>query len=47
MLLGALLFGYFTQDFAKARALYGVVAVVHAYVELPLLLMFVRLPRAS
>jgi hypothetical protein len=47
VLLGTLLFGYFTQDFAKARALYGVVAVVHAYVELPLLLMFVRLPRAS
>lgn len=37
--LSALLVWYFYRDFKAARALYGVVAAVHAWVEIPILLL--------
>lgn len=39
VLAGAALFAYFTVDFTTARSLYGLAAAVHAWVEVPLLLM--------
>lgn len=37
--LGVLLFAGFTQDFSQARSVYGIAAALHAWVEVPLLLM--------
>lgn len=42
--VAALLFVGFTQDFARARQLYGVAAAVHAWIELPLLLVALSAP---
>ncbi len=44
-LVSICLFGYFQQSFVLARAVYGVVASIHAWLEIPLLIMLVdRLP---
>ena len=37
--LAVLLFAGFTQDFSQARSVYGIAAALHAWVEVPLLLM--------
>jgi hypothetical protein len=41
-LAGAVAFVAFVADFAGARAWYGVIAAVHAWVELPVLLLALR-----
>ncbi len=38
---GVVLFAFFTRDFSAARGIYGIAAAVHAWVEAPLLLLFV------
>lgn len=45
-LCGGALFVGFTQDFAQARQVYGVAAAIHAWIELPLLLVALSAPAA-
>ncbi len=45
--LSALLFVAFTISFINARAVYGIVAAVHAWVEIPILLLALAIPEES
>ena len=44
MALGALLFVGFTLSFRDTRAVYGIAAAIHAWVELPILLLALAIP---
>ncbi|MEM9926960.1 MAG: hypothetical protein AAF915_25000 [Cyanobacteria bacterium P01_D01_bin.50] len=44
ILFSTLIFIYFTQSFSDARKLYSIVAAIHAWVEIPILLLALAIP---
>jgi hypothetical protein len=47
LFLSTLLFLYFSKSFLNARSLYGIISAVHAWVEIPILLLALAIPEET